>query len=221
MPLSGDLDFADLNQRHAVGRACGEAAGDGFADVCESFAFRFALGDAAGDGGALGDDHAGFVAFQRDEELHYSILAGLGSRSVVVAGLEKVDAFVGHAVDEPVFLGDATGPASGEAVAEGFGLAESPEWIAHHGFDEVQDAEGGVAVGPDPGLKIFAELGLKDSEAVRWLSHVCWGHRVRHPQLRGEVPRRRRVFLCLAPRDGVPSGGGGRWPENGADGRFP
>jgi len=92
----------------------------------------------------------------------------------VVSSLEKVQAFVDNAVNEPVFLCDPSGPASGKRVSEGFGLSESCEGIAHHRLDQIQQPDGNIAVGLHPIAKILMELRLKDCEPLNFLCHPTW-----------------------------------------------
>jgi hypothetical protein len=92
-------------------------------------------------------------------------------RSVVISGLEKVDAFRSDAVNESMLLGDASRPALGKRVSERFGFTESLEGVAQNGFNQVQHSDSGIAVGPDPIPKILSELGLENSEPFNFLWH--------------------------------------------------
>ena len=60
-------------------RAGFETPDDGLANVFQGLGFRASLGDAAGNGRTLGNQHAGFVGFQRHEQLHTWILRHVAS----------------------------------------------------------------------------------------------------------------------------------------------
>jgi len=73
--LNSDLDFTDFyRRRHPMGRSCRQTTGNRFADVVKSLGFRSTLRDATRNCRAFGYQHARFVRFQCDEELHDSIL---------------------------------------------------------------------------------------------------------------------------------------------------
>ena len=89
----------------------------------------------------------------------------------MIAGLEKVNAFRRDAVNESMLLRDASRPAPGKRVSERFRFAQSVKRVAQNGFNQVQDSDCGIAVGPNPILKILSELGLENSEPFNFLWH--------------------------------------------------
>jgi len=76
--LGENLNFANFNcWRHPANCTRREATSNSLANVVESLGFRPPLGDATGNSRALGNEHSGFVRFQRYEKLHTWILSGL------------------------------------------------------------------------------------------------------------------------------------------------
>lgn len=80
--------------------------------------------------------------------------------------LQKIHPLIPDQIHYPVFLGQAAGPDAGGKVFEGFGFADAREWIAHHGFDQFQNAQGDTAVGLHPVPQVFPELRLEYGQTV-------------------------------------------------------
>ena len=68
----------------------------------------------------------------------------------MIAGLKKVDTVDLDKIDEAVFLGDAPGPDARGEILQGFRFAYSSGKVAHNSADQVENAEGGFAIGLDP-----------------------------------------------------------------------
>jgi hypothetical protein len=71
-------------------------------------------------------------------------------RSVVIAGLKKIDPLRTHRIDQPMFLGDAARPRIGKNVSQRFGFSDALERIPHHRFHEVNQSKGDAAIIFDP-----------------------------------------------------------------------
>lgn len=65
----------------------------------------------------------------------------------MIACLKKINGFVRDAVHEAVFLRDTARSTTREKVPERLRFAESLEWIAHYGIDEIQYPESGITIG--------------------------------------------------------------------------
>ena len=83
-------------------------------------------------------------------------------RSVVVAGLEKLDAVSEDFVNEAIRLVDPTRPHVASEVFERFWLANTGEGISQHCLDQIQDAQGSLAIGVDPVAEILEAFVLQD-----------------------------------------------------------
>ena len=81
---------------------------------------------------------------------------------VVITRLEKNDAIVAYQVDEAVLFGESSRPGSGIKVFERLRAANSGEWIAHDGLDEVEHPQGDAAIGFNPMAEIVAEFAAED-----------------------------------------------------------
>ena len=91
--------------------------------------------------------------------------------SVVVTSLKEIDDLVTGAVNQPVFLRNASRPTAREQVFEWLRLACALEWIAHYSFDEIQHPERCDPVGLDPIAQILSKLGMEDGEPVTLAPH--------------------------------------------------
>ncbi len=98
--------------------------------------------------------------------------AWLAPGSVVVPGLQEVNAVIADQVDDAMFLREAPGPGASSNKLEGFRLADAAEGIAHDGFDEVESAQCDPSIGVHPEPEIFAKLGVEDGDARGALTRV-------------------------------------------------
>ena len=83
--------------------------------------------------------------------------------SVVIPGLEEIDAIVRDEVDHAVLLGQASRPDVRAQMPEGLRLAEPGERVRHDRFDERGDLESDTSVVFDPVPEVFSELVLKNA----------------------------------------------------------
>ena len=75
LPSDGNLDLANRNgEWHVVRGARFQAGQTRLANVLQRFGFGSSLRDATRDRRAFGNDHPGFIGFQRDQQLRVSIL---------------------------------------------------------------------------------------------------------------------------------------------------
>jgi hypothetical protein len=61
--------------------------------------------------------------------------------SVVVPGLEKINSITRNRIDESVFLGNSSRPASRKSELERLRLADAGEWISYNGLDQIKNAK--------------------------------------------------------------------------------
>lgn len=58
-------------------------------------------------------------------------------RSIVVARLEEVDALLTHEIHNSVLLGEPARPGARGHVLEGFGLADTLEWVSKDCLNDI------------------------------------------------------------------------------------
>ncbi len=80
----------------------------------------------------------------------------------MVPGLEKVDAFVGHQINDPMFLRQAPRPGSRREILQRFRFRNSREWIAENSFDDLQRTQCNAPIDINPVPKIIPEFGMED-----------------------------------------------------------
>ena len=73
------------------------------------------------------------------------------------------DLILFHGVDQPMLVGDATGPVAGELVLEGFGFADAGGRGAVHIGKQLVDALHRRPVGGDPVL-VVVPAGIRESD---------------------------------------------------------
>ena len=85
---------------------------------------------------------------------------------------QEVDARIPDEVDQPMLLGDPSGPDVGPEVAKRFGFPDPLEGVSEHGLNELENAEGRLSIGIDPEAEVFSEFGLEYRQpGVRgWIS---------------------------------------------------
>ena len=96
----------------------------------------------------------------------WTALERLRQRSVVIAGLQELDAVVAYPVDQPVLLGNAARPAAGERLPERFRLSNALKRISERRLNHFEDSRGYVAVSLDPVAKVLEKLALEDRDAL-------------------------------------------------------
>lgn len=79
----------------------------------------------------------------------------------MIPRLSEEDAVVGDAIDEAMFLGDASGPDAGAEVPERLWFAKTNEGIPTDGFDEFENFEGRFAICRDPVGEIFEKITVE------------------------------------------------------------
>jgi len=85
----------------------------------------------------------------------------------VITGLQKVYAFVGDAINQPVFLRYPPGPTACQRIAERFRFAQTLEGVAHHCLHKFQHSDRGRPVALDPILKVVPKLRLKNGDSFK------------------------------------------------------
>ncbi len=91
-----------------------------------------------------------------DEEQH-SVIA-----SIVVTGLEEIDAIGRHPIHHPVLMGQSTRPYARGKIFERFRLSYSRKGIPRDRLDEVESPKCYLSVSLDPVAKILDEFRVED-----------------------------------------------------------
>jgi len=63
-----------------------------------------------------------------------------------------------------MLLGKATGPSAWSQIPQGFGLADTPEGIAHHRLDDIQRPKCDSAIRFDPEAQVLEEFRLEGGD---------------------------------------------------------
>lgn len=82
--------------------------------------------------------------------------------SVVVAGLQEVDAILTDQVHDAVLLRQTPRPGPRREILEGLRLPDSLKRIAQDRLDQIERSQRDTPVGLDPVPQVFAKLPLKD-----------------------------------------------------------
>lgn len=82
--------------------------------------------------------------------------------SIMISGLEEIDAVVADEVNEAVFLGEAAGTDAGGKILERFRFADTAEGIAYDGLDKIEGTQRHLAVGLDPVAEVVVEFRLEN-----------------------------------------------------------
>lgn len=89
-----------------------------------------------------------------------------GTRSIVVAGLEKIDSIGPHEIHDAVLLRDATRPRIRCEVAQRLWPTDALKRITPHRLDKIDDTQSDASIILNPVPEIFAELRLEDRSAL-------------------------------------------------------
>ena len=76
----------------------------------------------------------------------------------MVSSLMKLDLVGGHAIDQAMFLSNATAPATGQRESERLRLTDPFKWVGQNSCYEVEDSESNLTVSLDPVTQIVAKL---------------------------------------------------------------
>jgi hypothetical protein len=79
----------------------------------------------------------------------------------VVARLKKINSLCSHRINEPVLLGDSSGPSSSQFMLEGFRFADPVKGVSQDILNELQDAESGIAIRFHPPAKILSKFEVE------------------------------------------------------------
>ena len=86
----------------------------------------------------------------------------------MVTRLQEVNAIGAYGIDHTMLLCSASQPRTSEDVLQGFWLAYPGKWVAHGGFDEVDNPKRHAPIGFHPKSQVLAKLGMEDGEAFRF-----------------------------------------------------
>jgi hypothetical protein len=70
----------------------------------------------------------------------------------MIASLQEVDALISDQVNDPMLLRQTTRPRASRQILQRFWLADSGEWITYDCLDQIERAQGNLAVGCHPVL---------------------------------------------------------------------
>jgi hypothetical protein len=79
----------------------------------------------------------------------------------MVAAHQEVDPPLPNQIHKSMFLRNASRPYIAAEMLQRLGLADSVEWIPHHGFHKIQDAQSRLAIDIDPVPQVLPEFVLK------------------------------------------------------------
>jgi hypothetical protein len=88
------------------------------------------------------------------------------SHLIVISGLSKHEALVGHPVDQAMLEGDSSRPDAGTEMTKGFGFSDSLKRIPPDVFDQSQHFQSDLAIRGNPVAEIFQEVAVEDQEAL-------------------------------------------------------
>lgn len=89
----------------------------------------------------------------------------------MVPCLQQVDRFITDPIDEPMFLGNPSGPTAAEDMLQRLGLSDARERIAKDSIDKVQDPQANRSLVLDPEAKILKKLRWKDRDPFTLALH--------------------------------------------------
>jgi hypothetical protein len=88
--------------------------------------------------------------------------------SIVISELCKMEEILVDLVDHPVFIGDATGPVSGQAMFQGLGLTSAVKGSTLYFLNEFVDTLKDLSVSPLPVEVIFP--GMLGEDDPHWIN---------------------------------------------------
>jgi hypothetical protein len=110
----------------------------------------------------------------------------------VVTRLDKVNSVICNSVNQPVFLGNSPGPASGQLIPKRLRFSDSFEGISQHGFRQIEQLDRNATVNLHPIPQILPEPGLEDGDPFILL----WQRKVG-----ASVQPQSQAFLARVPPD--------------------
>lgn len=87
----------------------------------------------------------------------------------MVPRLEEIDPIGAYRINQPMLLGNAARPGSGQNVFQRFRLADAVERLPHYGLHQVHNPERHPAIRLGPVAQVLAKFGMKDRQALRLL----------------------------------------------------
>jgi len=73
-----------------------------------------------------------------------------GGGSIVISRLQEIDRFISDAVDQPVFLSNASRPTTSQHVFQRLGFSQAFKRIPHDRLNKIEDSDRDAALVPDP-----------------------------------------------------------------------
>jgi hypothetical protein len=128
---------------------------------------RIAIVSLSAIGWPIIEPHVAKIAKAVDDEKRGSFVRVECGALIVISGLEEIDLVISDAIDQSVFLSNASRPTTRQNVFQRFGFTQAFERIAHYCVDKIKDSDGDAALVFDPEPQVLNKFGLKYGDPFR------------------------------------------------------